>query len=138
MQIQPYLFFEGRCDEAIGFYKKAIGAETVMLMRYGENPDAQNSPMQMPADKVMHAELKIGESTVLMSDGMCQGHPAFQGFSLTLNVGSDAEARRLFDALADGGEATMPLAETFYATSFGMLADRFGVGWIVITPKPMP
>jgi PhnB protein len=143
MLIQPYLFFEGRCEEAIEFYRRAVGAEVLMQMRYsdappGAGPSAEcGPPGGIPKDKVMHAALKIGDTQVMMSDGMCQGQPKFEGFSLSLTAKDDAEAARLFEALAAGGKVTMPLAPTFYATSFGMLEDRFGVSWMVIHPLPM-
>ena len=128
MQIQPYLFFEGRCDEAVAFYRAALGAEVAMLMRYKESPDARLTGSE---EKVMHATLRIGESTVLVSDGHCGGKPSFQGFALSLTVPSDAEAERLFAALGDGGQVQMPLTKTFFSTCFGMVADRFGVLWMV-------
>jgi len=134
MLIQPYLFFEGRCDEAIEFYRKAVGAEVVMLMRYKDCPDpAQCKPETL--DKVMHAAFKVGDSVVLASDGYCnEADRKFEGFSLTLNVQSDADAQRYFAALSEGGKVTMPMDKTFFASSFGMLHDRFGVGWMVIKP----
>jgi PhnB protein len=134
MQIQPYLFFDGRCEEAIEFYKRAIGAEVQMLMRFKESPDAPPPGMIPPGseDKVMHASLKIGDSVVMASDGECGGKPSFQGFSLSLTVPNEAEADRLFAALADGGEVRMPLGKTFFSPRFGMLADRFGVGWMIM------
>jgi PhnB protein len=138
MHIQPYLFFEGRCEEALEFYRTAIGAETLRLMRYKESPDpSQCNPATL--DKVMHGSFRVGETIVLVSDGRCDREKAnFDGFCLTLNADSDADAQRLFAALGDGGQVRMPLAETFFASSFGMLADRFGVGWMVIKVKPMP
>jgi PhnB protein len=138
MLIQPYLFFEGRADEAIAFYQSALGAEVHMKMNYGDSPDAAASPMQMPADKVMHAAIQIGESTVMLSDGMCSGKPNFQGCALSLTARTDAEAHKVFDALADGGQVTMPMTSTFFASSFGMVDDRFGLSWMVINPRPMP
>jgi len=130
MQVQPYLFFDGRCDEALEFYQGAIGAEVTMLMRFKDSPD----PGMCPAgaeDKVMHASLRIGDSTVLASDGRCQGRPSFEGFALSLTVPDDAAAERLFAALGDGGQVQMPLAKTFFASRFGMVADRFGVPWMI-------
>ena len=132
MRIEPYLFFEGRCEEAIEFYKKAIGVDEARVMRYKDSPEAQPPGMSIPGDKVMHAALKIGDTTLMMSDGYAQGHPSFQGFSISLTVGSDAEAQKKFAALGDGGKVTMPLAKTFFSSSFGILTDRFGVGWMVI------
>ncbi len=131
MQIQPYLFFEGRCDEALAFYRSAVGAEVGMLMRYKESPD-QSVVTAENADLVMHAALRIGESTILMSDGRGGDGPSFSGVSLSLSVKDDAEAERLFAALGDGGHVTMPMTTTFFASRFGMLADRFGLMWIVM------
>jgi len=133
MQIQPYLFFDGRCEEALEFYGKAIGAEKIMLMRYKESPEPP-PPGSLPPgceNKVIHASVRIGDSTVLLSDGHCQGNMVFQGFSLSLTVATVAEADRMFAALADGGQVRMPLTKTFFSPRFGMLADRFGVAWMV-------
>ncbi|HZW19485.1 MAG TPA: VOC family metalloprotein YjdN [Luteimonas sp.] len=138
MSIQPYLFFEGRADEAIAFYGKALGAEVTMRMTYGESPQGDSEcpgGMKLPADKVMHAGLRIGGTELGLSDGMCSGKPDFKGFSMTLVCDDDADAKRRFEALADGGKVDMPLAESFFASSFGMLVDRFGVGWMVMVPK---
>lgn len=138
MSVQSYLFFEGRADEAIAFYGEALGAEVLMRMTYGEGPDGEcPGGTKLPADKVMHAGLRIGDTEVGLSDGMCSGKPEFRGFSLTLVCADDAEAQRRFDALADGGQVDMPLEESFFASSFGMLVDRFGVGWMVMVPKAM-
>lgn len=134
MQVQPYLFFDGRCEEAVEFYRSALGAEVEMLMRFKESPE-QSDDCKMPSgseDKVMHASFRIGDSTVMASDGQCKGEPSFQGFSLSLTASSDAEAERLFAALGDGGQVQMPMAKTFFASRFGMVADRFGVSWMVI------
>ena len=140
MQVQPYLFFDGRCEEAIEFYRKTLNAEVQMLMRFKESPEPP-PPGAVPPDsgnKVMHASLRIGEATVMVSDGRCSGTPSFQGFALSVGVPDPATAERVFAALADGGTVQMPLGKTFFARSFGMLTDRFGVGWMVIRPKPMP
>jgi PhnB protein len=135
MQVQPYLFFDGRCEEAIEFYRKAIGAEVQMLMRYKDNPESMGA-MSPPADKVMHACLRIGESNIFASDGHCQGKPAFQGFSLSLTARNEAEAERWFERLGEGGKVQQPLIKTFFSPRFGMLADRFGVSWmILVTPS---
>ena len=135
MQIEPYLFFEGRCEEAVEFYRKALGAGLVALLRFRDSPDPGMIPPGME-DKVMHACLRIGDTAVMASDGRCEGKPAFQGFSLSLNLADEAQAQRLFHAPTEGGQATMPLAETFFAKRFGMVTDRFGVGWmIVVSPK---
>jgi PhnB protein len=133
MQVQPYLFFDGRCEEALEFYKSALGAEVTMLMRFKDNPEPAMNP-NGAGDKVMHASFRIGEATGMASDGRCQGQPIFSGFSLSLNASDEAEAERLFGALAEGGQVRMPLAKTFFAPRFGMVADRFGVSWMVIVP----
>jgi len=134
MQTQPYLFFEGRCEEALDFYRRALGAEVTSLMRFKEMPASEASAGLQPGteNKVMHASFRVGDTTVLASDGRCLGNPKFQGFALSLTVPSDAEAERVFKALADGGETRMPLAKTFFSPRFGMVADRFGVGWMVM------
>ena len=134
MLVQPYLFFDGRCEEAIEFYKRTLGAEVTMLMRFKESPEPQPPGMIPPGaeNKVMHASFRIGETTVMASDGRCLGKPSFQGFSLSLSVPNDAEAERLFAKLGEGGQVQMPLAKTFFSSRFGMVADRFGVSWMVI------
>jgi PhnB protein len=123
MQVQPYLSFDGRSEEAIEFYRSALGAEVTFLMRFIP-PGA--------ADKVMHASLRIGDTTVMASDGNCQGRPNFQGISLSLTASDEAEAERLFNALANGGNVQVPLAKTFFSPRFGMVTDRFGVPWMVV------
>jgi PhnB protein len=136
MQVQPYLFFEGRCEEAIEFYRKALGAEVTMLMRFKESPDTTMCPPGPGSgDKVMHASFRIGETTLMASDGRCQGNPSFQGFALSLTVPNEAEADRLFAALADGGQVQMPLTKTFFAPRFGMVADRFGMSWMILVAQ---
>ena len=134
MQVQPYLFFDGRCEEALEFYRTALGAEVMMLMRFKESPEPPSPEMCAPGsdDKVMHASFRIGETTLMASDGRAQGKPEFKGFSLSIAVPTDAEAQRLFTALSAGGQVQMPLGKTFYASSFGMVADRFGVSWMII------
>jgi PhnB protein len=131
MQVRPYLFFDGRCDEALDFYKSKLGAEVTALMRFKEAPD-QAMVAPESKEKVMHSEFKVGDTTVMASDGHCQGKPSFQGFSLTLTAANDAEAEKLFGALSEGGQVQMPLAKTFFSSRFGMVADKFGVGWMVI------
>lgn len=146
MQVQPYLNFNGRAEEAIEFYRRALGAEVQALMRFKDGPepagcaDGDGTPQAMPAEllqKVMHAELRIGETVVMLSDGRMDGAPGgFQGISLALSPATDAEAARLFHGLADGGRVDMPLTKTFFASSFGMLADRFGVAWMIVVVPP--
>jgi PhnB protein len=131
MHVQPYLFFEGRCEEALEFYRRALGAEVEMLMRFKDSPDPGACPAGAQ-DKVMHASFRIGDSTVMASDGRCQGQPSFQGIALSLTAADDAEAERLFGALAEGGQVQVPLAKTFFSSRFGMLSDRFGVPWMVV------
>jgi PhnB protein len=136
MRVEPYLFFEGRCEEALEFYRKAVGAKVDALIRYKDSPEPPppGTPAP-PADKVMHALVRIGDATIMASDGNCSGASRFQGFSLTLNAKDDAEAKRLFAALSEDGKVSMPLSPTFFASSFGMLTDRFGIGWMVMAPK---
>lgn len=134
MQVQPYLYFDGHCEEAIEFYRSTLGAEVTTLMRYRDNPEP-HQPSAAPhgdENKVMHASLCIGDTIMLVSDGRRLGQPNFQGFSLSLTVADDAEAERLFAALGDGGEVQMPMAKSFFSSRFGMVADRFGVSWMVM------
>ena len=133
MQVQPYLFFDGRCEEALAFYRSSLGAEVIDLLHFKDNPDPQmGCAGSMPPGAVMHATFRIGETTLMASDGMATGKPEFKGITLSLTVPDDAEARRLFEALGQGGQVQMPLARTFFSSSFGMLADRFGVSWMVV------
>ena len=134
MPLQPYLFFDGRTEEALDFYRRTLGAEVQMLMRFKDAPPC-DPPMASPpenAEKVMHACFQIGDATVMASDGRCQGTAKFEGFALSLTVPNPVEADRVFAALADGGQVQMPLGETFFSPRFGMVADRFGVSWMVI------
>ena len=135
--IQPYLFFGGRCDEALEFYRQAVGAQVDFLMRYKENPDAFPPGVLPPGfeEKVMHATFRIGETTLMGSDG-CEVGPKFSGFSLSLAVPTEAEAQRVYAALAAGGQQGMPLTKTFWSPCFGMLTDRFGIGWMVSVAGP--
>ena len=137
MQVEPYVFFDGRCEEALEFYRKALGAEVTMLMRFKDCPDPEARRMTPPGgeNKIMHARLRVGDAAVLASDGRCLGRPTFQGFSLSITAANDAEAERLFGALADGGQVQMPLAKTFFSSRFGMVGDRFGVSWMVYVPS---
>jgi len=133
MNVQPYLFFEGRCDEALEFYRRAAGAEVTELVRYRDNPDGTCKPGT--EDKVMHCSFRIGDTTIWASDGLCAGQTKFHGFSLAITVSTADEAERLFAALSDGGQVQVPLAETFYSPLFGMLIDRFGMLWMVVVGK---
>lgn len=132
--VQPYLFFDGRCEEAIEFYRSALGAEVRRLLRFKESPEPAKPGMVPPGaeDKVMHASIQVGDTTVMMSDGRCQGQPQFQGFALSLVVPDAATADRYFNGLANGGQVRMALAKTFFSPRFGMVADKFGVMWMVL------
>jgi PhnB protein len=133
----PYLFLDGRAQEAIDFYQKALGAQVQMLMRFKESPDQSHNPPGS-AEKVMHSCLTIGGGPVMISDGNCAGRPSFQGFALSYDAADEADAKRRFQALADGGQVQMPIGETFFAKAFGMVADRFGVSWMVIAGAKNP
>lgn len=134
MQVQSYLFFNGCCEAALDYYRKTLGAEVLMLMRYKDSPDPTPPGMVPPGseNKVMHSSFRIGDTTLMASDGNCSGQPSFGGFSLSLDVPNEAEARKRFEALADGGKVQMPLTKTFFSPCFGMVMDRFGLGWMVI------
>jgi PhnB protein len=134
MSITPYLFFDGRCEEAIAFYRQAVGAEVGMMLRFKDCPEPQTSgdSNRQNAEKIMHASLQIKGGVVMMSDGHARGRPKFEGFALSLAAGDEPEAERLFQALSVGGEVRMPLSRTFFAKRFGMLSDRFGVSWMII------
>jgi PhnB protein len=132
-QVQPYLFFDGRCEEALEFYRKAIGAEVTLLMRFKESPDPTMCP-SVDTNKIMHGSFRVSDTTILVSDGRCQGQPKFEGFSLSLTLASETEGERVFAALASGGQVTMPLTTTFFASRFGMVADQFGVPWMIVVP----
>jgi PhnB protein len=138
VSIQPYLFFGGRCEEAIEFYRKALGAELVMLARFKDAPESQHQMPECFENKVMHATLRIGDTLMMASDGRCEGPATFEGFSLSITVSDEAEAERAFAALSeDGGLVTMPLEKTFWSPKFGMLQDKFGVGWMIsVMHKP--
>lgn len=132
MKIEPYLFFNGRCDEAIDFYKRVFDARQLFLMRYNESPETP--PMPLPSgweNKVMHAALQIGETTLMASDGCLDVHAKFSGFSLSVAMPNTDTAALVFSALSEGGRVTMPLGKTFFAQSFGAVTDRFGIGWMI-------
>jgi PhnB protein len=137
MQITPYMNFNGRAEEAIEFYKSKLGAQVQMSMRHSDSPDPPPPGMITPGteNKIMHASIKIGDSVLHLSDGRCTGATKFEGITLSLAVGSVPEAERVYAALADGGQAQMLLMETFFAQRWGMVADRFGVSWMVIVMK---
>lgn len=136
--VQPYLIFDGQCADAVAFYQQALGAEVKQLMRFKDAPEPPPPERVSPGfeDKVMHVEFSIGDSTVMASDNPCHGQSKPGGFSLSLTVASESEARRYFDALSEGAEVHMPLAATFWSPCFGMLTDRFGLGWMVNVTAP--
>lgn len=133
MQVLPYLFFDGRCEEAGEFYRTALGAELLHVSRFSDNPEPAPGMVPPGAEqKIMHMSMRIGTTVLMASDGRCNGEPAkFEGFSLSLSPANEAEARRLFEAIADGGTVTMPLNKTFFSPCFGMVDDRFGVSWMI-------
>jgi PhnB protein len=131
--IEPYLFFNGRCEEALDFYHRALGAEIEMVMRYKECPEPP-PPGRLPPgfeDKVVHASFRVGGTRVMASDGCSNEKARFDGFTLAISVNTEADAECVFNALAQGGQVSMPLAKTFWSPRFGMVSDRFGVGWMV-------
>ena len=133
MQTNPYLFFDGRCEEALEFYKKTVGANVTMMMKYKDAPaEAQAGMTPGSENKVMHAALRIGENAIMASDGHCTGHPEFKGFALSIMDKDTGKAERMFNALGEGGQVQMPMTKTFFAERFGMVADRFGVTWMVL------
>ena len=134
MLVQSYLFFNGRCEEAIEFYKSAVGAKVEMMMRFGESPEKPQNPECVPSDpnKIMHASWRVGDALMMGSDGITGDKPEFKGFALSLTVKSEADAKAKFDALAKGGKVTQPLVKTFFSPAFGMLQDKFGIGWMVM------
>ena len=134
MPVTPYLFLDGRCEEAIEFYKKTLGAKVEMLMRFKESPEPPQPGCMPPnsENKIMHACMRIGDTSVMASDGRCTGQPKFEGFALSINAKDEGEAERMFAALGEGGQVQMPLTKTFFAPRFGMVADKFGVGWMVL------
>ena len=134
MKLQSYLFFDGRCEEAIEFYKQTLGVKVEMLMRFKDSPEPPQPGCMAPnsEDKIMHACFHLGDTAIMASDGRCEGKPSFKGFSLSLTVDTEAEAESLFAALGVGGQVQVPMMKTFYSPRFGMVADRFGVSWMII------
>jgi PhnB protein len=136
MIVQPYLFFDGRCEEALEFYRKVLDAEITAIIPFKDSPDPNMCMPGIDQNKVKHANFQVGETQVMASDGRCEGKPSFQGFALSLSVPTEAEADRRFAALADGGQVQMPLMKTFFSPRFGMVADRFGVSWMILVAQP--
>ena len=137
MHVQSYLIFNGRCEEAIEFYKENLGAKVMMMMRFMEAPD-DHKPSPGTENKIMHACITVNGAPVMLSDGRCTGAANFQGFALSLDANDAADGERMFNALAQGGQVQMPLMETFFAKNFGMVADKFGVGWMIIAGPKNP
>lgn len=135
--IEPYLFFNGRCEEAIEFYKSALGAQVDYLMRYKDSPEPPPPGMVPPGweNKIMHATFRVGDTPLMASDG-CETGPGFSAFSLSIGVATESDADRYFNALADGGKVSMPLGKTFWSPRFGMVTDRFGLGWMINVTSP--
>jgi len=135
--IQPYLMFGGRCEEALEFYRVALGAQVEMLLRFSESPDPTPPGMLPPGfeNKVMHASFRVAGNVIMASDG-CEVGTQFKGFSLSISVATEAEADRYFAALSDGGQVQMPLTKTFWSPRFGMLTDRFGIAWMINVVGP--
>jgi PhnB protein len=131
--VQPYLFFDGQCEAALEYYRRVLGAEVTQLMRFKDSPEPGTCGAS-DGDKVMHASFRIGETTLMASDGMCENRPKFEGFSLSLTLPDGHTAERVFASLSDGGKVQQPLSQTFFASHFGMVADRFGVGWMIMVP----
>ena len=134
MELQPYVFFDGRCEEAVSFYQRTLGAEVQMMMRIKDSPEPPQPGVHPPGseNKILHTSFRVGDTVLMASDGRCEGKPVFKGFALSLPVPTEAEANRLFKALADGGQVQMPLTKTFFSPGFGMVADRFGVTWMLM------
>lgn len=137
MNVNPYLFFNGKCEEALEFYKTAIDAKVGMMMRFKESPETSPGCTPSDANKIMHASFNIGDSPIMVSDGMNKGAPNFDGFAISINVADGAQVDRYYNALAVGGAAVQTPTETFFAKKFAMVKDKFGVHWMVIAPKPM-
>jgi PhnB protein len=140
MKLQPYLFFDGRAEEAAAFYRDALGAEVEMMVRFSDSPEPPDPSRVAPGseNKVMHMTLRIGDAALLGSDGDCHGRPSFEGFSLSLEVASDVDAERVFAALADGGKVGQELISTFFSSRFGTVTDRFGVPWMLTVARAQP
>jgi PhnB protein len=131
MQIQPYIFFDGRCDEALEFYKAALRGEVTMLLGYKDSPEPSKEGCGGQPDKVMHASVRVGDASFMAADGNCGGKPRFEGFGLSFTVPTEAHADRAFNALSSGGRVLAPLTKTFFSPRFGMVTDKFGVMWMV-------
>jgi PhnB protein len=139
MAVTPYLFLDGRCEEAIEFYQKHLGADVGMMMRFKDAPPQEGyTPAAGTENRVMHACVTINGAPVMMSDGCEGGKAEFKGFALSLDANNAADGERMFKALSDGGKVQQPLIETFFAERFGMVADKFGIGWMVVAGAKTP
>lgn len=137
MLVQAYLNFDGRTEEALEFYRQALGAEVEMMLRMGEGPAEYEVPPEQK-NLVMHACFRVGDTHIMASDCHCKGQPAFDGFSLSITADNAEQAAKLFNALSEGGQVEQPLTETFFASHFGVVKDRFGVSWMVVVLLPQP
>jgi len=136
MKVAPYLFFDGRAEEAIEYYRRVLDAKVERILRFKDSPESKPGMTPPGAEnKIMHAELRFGDTVLLMSDGHCAGKPEFRGFGIALSVANDGDADRRFAALSDGGQVQMPLTKTFFTSKFGMVLDRFGVMWMVLVER---
>ena len=129
--VTAYLFFSGRCEEALEFYKRTLGAQVEAMMRNAESPEPPPPGMKAPPEKILHSSLRIGDTVLLASDGMSEGQTDFRGFSLSIAAKDQEDAKRIFNALAEGGQVQLPLGPTFWSPCFGMVSDKFGLGWMV-------
>ena len=136
LKVETYLSFDGRCEEALDFYQKAIGANVDLLFRFKDSPNPEACPPGQNGNKIMHASFHIGKTRLMASDSRCQGQPSFHGFALSLTAADEAEANQLFATLSGGGEVQMPLTKTFFSPCFGMVNDRFGLCWMIIVEPP--
>ena len=129
--VTAYLFFNGRCEEALEFYKRTLGAQVEAMMRNAESPEPPPPGMKAPPEKILHSSLRIGDTVLLASDGMSEGQTDFRGVSLSITAKDQEDAKRIFKALAEGGQVQLPLGPTFWSPCFGMVSDKFGLGWMV-------
>jgi PhnB protein len=137
MQIDPYLNFNGNCEEAFHFYEKALGGKIEMLLKYNQAPAGGGPTPPGFENKVMHVRLSVGQQIIMASDAPPGHFSPMQGFNVSLMFDDKAQAERVFNALADKGKVMMPFAQTFWAEGFGMLTDRFGTPWMVNCPGKM-
>jgi PhnB protein len=137
VKLHTYLNYGGNCAEAFRFYEKHLGGKIGMMMTYAEMPNSENAPPG-PKDAIVHASMNLGGTRIMGSDVPADRFQPMRSVYLSLSLDSDAEAERIYKLLADGGEVFMPMQDTFFATRFGMLRDRFGTSWMIIHERPMP